>query len=489
MDPNQNNPNEQVLYEQPDQQASQDLAPVPTSSFPIKKILIIAGGVVIVLILLIVAFMYLTRPKEATGPVKLTYWGLWEQAELYEQIIAEYERDHPNVDIEYVYQEDMKSRPEGYFEYVRSRIKNGTGPDIVKFHNSWMSQMQPYLLPFPDEVATATGLRKGEDESEYYKVVVDDMVYEGFFYGIPLGIDVLALFTNDEMFQSGGYEVPTDWIPVIDVARALTVDEETTPGIDSSGIAFGTFDNVAHSADIVGLLFAQSGVNLVDLLSDDEEKSNKARNAAARALDYYTCFAKKTDICEIVWDSKMEDSTLAFAKGKVAMYLGYSWDIGVLRAVNPELQYSVHPVPALKGEGVVMDQTIASYWVEGVSRNTKHQKEAFEFLTYLSRKETLTKLYTERGKRGIIGSVFPRKDMAELMQKDPKYASFISQLDKARSTVFSSDTYDGAEITAFNNYLGDAVRTALGNSSSESAVDQLKNGMKEVVSRRSATAQ
>ena len=103
---------------------------------------------------------------------------------------------------------------------------------------------------------------------------------------------------------------------------------------------------------------------------------------ASEALEFYTLFAKGNDK---VWDETLDNSLMAFAAGKVGMMFGYSWDILLLKAMAPDLQFEVYPVPQLPGQ----DKTVASYWVEGVSSATKHPKEAFKLMQFLKRKETV----------------------------------------------------------------------------------------------------
>lgn len=81
----------------------------------------------------------------------------------------------------------------------------------------------------------------------------------------------------------------------------------------------------------------------------------------------------------ILFDSSM----VMFARGRLAFYFGYSWDIIALRASNPELSFSIYPVPHILGR----EQSIASYWVEGVSVKSPHQKEAMEFIKFLAQKK------------------------------------------------------------------------------------------------------
>lgn len=462
MDPNTPENTEEVLYDN----TSDDLT--PASSFPVKKVVFIAVGVIVVLIILIIGFMFVTRPSQQNGKVELTYWGLWNDPVIYQQVISDYEKDHPNVKIVYQKQ-DIKSRS-NYIDYLRQRIKSGTGPDIYDFHNSWLVQLHDYLLPLPQSVLTSLKFK-----DEYYPVVQQDMTYNNAVYGIPMYVDTLAMYTNDDLFKAGGYQVPTDWDRLLDLSRLMTVPDKTTGAIVTSGVALGTYDNIDHASDVIAMLFAQSGVSTAALISSDNATAANARTNAIKALEYYTCFATTQDTCQAVWSPTMPDSMTSFATGKVAVYFGYSWDMLTIKAINPQLSFSVHPVPKLPGQS----QTTASYWAQGISTNSKAPQAAYDFLAYLESPQTLTKIYAAEVQQRGMGTAYPRKDLYPLI-KDIPLGTFAAQANSAESTLFSSNTYDGAIDDQLDTYLQGAIhQIVLQNASAESATDYLIDGIKQ----------
>jgi len=341
------------------------------------------------------------------------------------------------------------------------------GPDIVRYHSSWVPQLKPYLLPFPKSIVDATEL-----ETDYYKTVERDMKVNGAYYGIPLGIDTLALFINTELLNQIGAQPPTTMIELSEVARQMTVPEDGR--IRTSGVALGTFDNIAHASDVVAMFILQDG-------GDWKNPAGPARESTEGALNFYTYFSK-SDAGTKTWDDTLDNSKLAFAKGDLGMYFGYSWDIFEIKAINPGLQFQVAKVPNVAGG---RKNTVASYWVEGVSATSPNSKEAFAFLEYMSKPETLQRLYELQSKTRLFGILYPRKSMASLLSSNELVYPFISQGDDAQSTGFSSDTYDGDTgiNTLLNVYLGNAIRSINTNTSVKSAVDTLGEGVRQVLTR------
>jgi multiple sugar transport system substrate-binding protein len=160
------------------------------------------------------------------------------------------------------------------------------------------------------------------------------------------------------------------------------------------------------------------------------------------------------------------------------MFFGYSWDIFAIKAKNPTLSFSIHPVPALTNP-----VTIASYWAEGVSSKTKHQKEAMLFLTFLTKKETEQQLFTIESKTRLFGELPARRDLGQLVSKNPLLDPFLKQAEYAVSSYYVSDTFDNGLNDQLNVYLGNAVRAILGNTSVESATDTFVKGATQVLKR------
>jgi len=431
----------------------------------IKKAVFIAIAAIVVIMLIVGAIFLIGKLQGSQKPkdVTLKYWGLWDDRNVMEPIISDFERANPRIKIQYE-KEDIKGLGQ-YVDRLATRINNGTGPDIIRFHSSWTQQLKTYLLPFPQNIVADTKI-----ETDYYKTVQRDMKVNGAYYGIPLGIDTLAMFVNSEALKSAGLPIPQDWTEISDKYVQELVVKDQSGKIITPGIALGTYDNIAHAPDIMGLLLIQNGADLKDL-------SGPAKKNAYDALKFYTLFASG----DAVWDATLDESTLAFSKGKLPLYFGYSWDIFTIKARNPNLKFQVVKVPRLSGR----KNTVSSYWAEGVSSKTKNSKEAFAFINYLSKPETLQKLYQTQSKVRLFGTLYPRRSMAPLLSSNNLVYPFVSQADDAQSTFFSSNTYDGDNgmITQMNVYMGNAVRSVNNNTSAESAIDTLAKGVAQVLSR------
>ncbi len=434
--------------------------PSPPSSFPIKKLLIgivavlIAGGLLFLIISGVSSF-FNKKPEKVT----LTYWGLWEDKNTMQSIISDFGHKYPTITIEYVQQDSDQ-----YQQRLLTRVKNGTGPDIFRFHNTWVLPLSGILLPMSSDVITPA-----EFKTNFYPVAYSDLVKNGAIYGIPIEIDNLALFVNEDILKASGRQVPTDWNDFTRAAQEMTV-KDSDGKIKTAGAALGTYSNITHAPDIISLFLAQSGAKFTDFTATSAN--------AQKAFEYYTGFAKSSNN---VWNDTLDESIIAFSKGNLAMYLGYSWDIFTIKSMNPNLNFGVYPVPHLPGR----DMTIASYWVEGVSAKSKHQKEALLFMKYLTQKETEQKLFAEESKTRLFGEPYARTDLAASVKDNPLVAPFVSQAATAVSSPFiqvnakAEDSFNAV----LNGYMENAINSLLSNSSVQTVVATLAQGVNSVLNQ------
>ncbi|MCL5438520.1 MAG: sugar ABC transporter substrate-binding protein [Patescibacteria group bacterium] len=443
---------------QPQQEADQTPPlPSPSRPFSLANIIKIVLGIVVLVVIGFVIFQFVLPlfSKSKNEKVTLTYWGLWEEPSVFQGIISDFEKENPNIKVEY-----SKMDKKQYRERLVTRINSNTGPDIFRFHNTWLLELSKYLLPMSSDVTTTDEFKKN-----FYPVTQQDLIKNGAIYGIPLEIDTLSLFINTQIFKDAGAQTPKSWDDFIKTAKTLTVKDEKGK-IKTSGAAIGTYDNIVHAPDIISLLFVQNGVDLYNISATSQKASD--------SLEFYTSFAKGGGS---VWDSTLDSSTLAFANGSLAMYFGYSWDIFTIQALNKNLPFQVVAVPYLPDRKM----TIASYWTEGVSVKSKHQKEAMLLMKFLSKKETEQKLFTEQSKTRLFGEPYARVDLADSLKNNTIVYPFVSQGSIAKSSFFASDTDDNGLNQQMNAYLGNAVRSILENTSPESAVETLSKGVTQVL--------
>ncbi len=421
-----------------------------------KKVVLIALVVAVALIVILAVALTLLR---RVSPVTLSVWGLWEEPGVYTSVIADYQRTHPNVTVKYT-----KQSPLNYRERLSAALSGNSGPDVFLIHNSWVPMLKNNLEPMPTTVYSPT-----EFKTIFYPTVSSDLISSGKAYGVPLEIDTLALYVNEDILTAGGVAVPTTWDGdqgFFRVAEKLTVRDQSGR-IRTAGAAMGTASNVDHWQDIVTLMMLQAGVKL---------NSDPASTKAQEALGFYTSFVTAGR----VWDETLESSTQAFAAGKVGMYFAPSWRFFDLKAINPNLNFKIVSVPQLLGADTV---NLASYWVEVVSKKSQNTKVAWDFVKFLSGKETLAKMYTAESKIRQFGEPYSRVDMKDLLVNDPNVGPFIVAAPTAKTWYLASFTSDGD--TGINSQIGGyykkAIDSMLRGAGAKESLDTVAKGVAQVL--------
>ncbi len=381
----------------------------------------------------------------------LTYWGLWEPSEVLSEVLDEFESQNPGIKVEYV-----KQSPTDYRERLQTAIASGKGPDLYRFHASWTPMLKNELASMPTTVYSPS-----EFDSTFYKVAKDQLSIGGQLVGVPLMYDGLALYYNKDLLKSANASPPTTWAELRTLANQLTIRSGET--VQRGGLAIGNASNVEHFADIIGLLMLQNGADLT-----------KPTGAEARdALLFYTNFAKT----DKVWSESLPSSTVAFARGDVAMMFAPSWRAHEVKAQNPNLNFGIAPLPKL-GEDRV---TWASYWAEGVSAQSKNKDASWKLIKYLSSAETMKKLYSSQSQVRAFGEPYSRVGLATELASNELVAPYLSDAETAKGWYMSSMTHDNGINDQLIKYYQDAVNAILSGKDVDGVLTTLSQGTTQVL--------
>ncbi len=425
-----------------------------------KKVIIIVLSLSIVLGFLFWRFgpslPFFNKPKAPQGPITLTYWGLWEDDNLIKPVIAEYQKQHPNIVITYEHKSSVNYRTR-----VQTQIREGVGPDVFMMHNSWLSMLRADLAAAPGDIFTVTDYK-----NTFYPVAADSFISNNQIYGAPMEIDGLALFYNEEMLNAVGGKPPKNWQEFIDFATKMTVRDST--GIKTAGAALGTAGNVDHWSDILGLLlFQQPGVDL----------TNVATPQVAEIIRFYTGFV--TDPKKKTWDVNLPKSTDMFAQGRLGFYFAPSWRAHELRVANPSLKFKVVPVPQLSGKAVGW----ASFWGQVVSAKSKNLLEAWKFVKYLTSVEAEKLAYQQAAQVRLFGEPYSLVSLQSELAGDPIVGAFVSQGPNYKTWYLSSNTFDGGINDEMIKYWEDGVNATLAGTDPASALQTVNSGVKQVLDK------
>jgi multiple sugar transport system substrate-binding protein len=125
-------------------------------------------------------------------------------------VIADYGQP---IQISHLY---TMQNPKNYRSRFLTAGSQANSPDIVRIHNTWLPMLKKDLTPAPDTVLNVSDL------TTYYPMVQKNFVSAGKIYALPLEIDGLALFYNEDIFKETGASPPSDWNTLRKLAFDLT---------------------------------------------------------------------------------------------------------------------------------------------------------------------------------------------------------------------------------------------------------------------------
>lgn len=287
------------------------------------------------------------RSKSASvTTVTLNGWvGAKVEDDLLKQVIAAFEKSHPNIKVNY-------DAFNNYQTTMLAKFSARQPPDVfyvaAEDFADWVRQgvLEP-LDPYAKKTHFSA--------KPFYKGLLNSFKYRGKTYGYPKDWSSLAMEVNPALL--GGQPVPKTWAQLRSVAQKINV-----PG--GKPICLG-----ADWARLMAFVYQAGG--------NGQFKS--ANSAPFRtAVNFYVNLIK--DGLADVPDKLGSDwCGAAFGKQKVAIAFEGNWMLGFLKDTYPDLRYTLAPMPKGKTRG-----NLAFTVSYAMAKDSKHKAAAWTLLSYLT---------------------------------------------------------------------------------------------------------
>lgn len=406
--------------------------------------------------------------QEASKPITLTYWRVFDDSDAFDEIIAKYKTLHPSITVNY-----RKLRLEEYESELLNALAEDRGPDIFSIHNTWMKKYQSKLAPMPDNITMVYPVTSGtvkkettyqakttksisikEIKDNFVDVVSHDVILDdGKVYGLPLSVDTLAMYYNKDLFNNAGIsKVPAYWNKEFlqDVNKLTKQDTKNT--LTQSGAALGGSSNINRFSDILATLMMQSGSTMMSdsgqvLFNTSPDSNTSSYSPASDALRFYVDFADPTKE-SYSWNKDLPNSLDMFISGNLAIMFSYSYDLPTIKAQAPKLNFSIAKFPQIEGNPPT-NINFANYWVEVVSKKSSSTDAAWDFVQFIT-KEEQAKTYLEKTKRPTA-----LRSLVETQKADDEIGVFADQILTAKSW------YQGKNVKAAEDAIAEMINNAL----------------------------
>jgi ABC-type glycerol-3-phosphate transport system substrate-binding protein len=329
-------------------------------------------------------------------PITITMWQLFDDDSVWAPIIQDYQRQHPNVTIQYT----KKTFADYELDSLDS-LAARNGPDIWMVRSDWMAQHVDKLAPAPHALFE----EQGQSYLAGYQARFPDVVYQSGvvgreIYGLPFSVDTLVLYANRDLLNdvrrtldnsddpavAGGNDLrdaPVTWEDLIRYAKLL--EQRDKGRITRAGVALGA-NNVAESADILSALMLQAGTQLTSVNRTSATfnlsqtgASGQAVTPGKEALQFFRSFSDSGS-SHSTWPADFPNSVDAFKQGKVAMIVNYGFLRNQLAQDAPTLTLQLWPLPQIAGATAAIDY--ANFWFETVTKSSSHPDVAWDFLNF-----------------------------------------------------------------------------------------------------------
>ncbi|MDR7187139.1 multiple sugar transport system substrate-binding protein [Microbacterium trichothecenolyticum] len=270
-------------------------------------------------------------PEETGGPVELTFWHGYTEADgdVLQQIVDDFNASQDDVKIT----TEVKTWAV-IDDTLLPALSADEGPEIVA--------MPGERLPvYADRGAFVdlSGWYGGEDSNAdaLNPQAVEMVTVNGTPYGVPTGFVPLSVFYNKALFADAGIgDFPQTWDEWRTAATQLTLDSDGDGTPEQYGLALPDHDTVANG--LWPTLFYGAGGELVQ----DADTAVIDSDANRDALEYWVSAIRDDKISPTGLDGIGADEL--FSSGKAAMHVGGPWMASI--AADSGIDYGIAAVPA-----------------------------------------------------------------------------------------------------------------------------------------------
>lgn len=367
------------------------------------------------------------NPKVAAlPPFTLSIWfadDYYNEGPIVE-LINEFKQAYPNITIALDHSDWNKLRNK-----LKEAVAAGNPPDVAHQH-AFVFGAQNYAEPL-DDLWQQWGK---EALAGFLPNALEDVIWGGVKYGIPLDINTTFLIYNRQMFKEAGLAEPGpdyNFTRLREDARKLTIPAQNRYGL---AITPGAWD-------VFGLISANGG-NLLKEEPSGQLVGQLDAEPNIQMLQYLSEMINIDKLMPVPRYTKEASPVELFKQGKIAMFISGPWDLKEIETKGPPGLYASVGT-ALMPHGIE-GKTTGSVQGGGslfVPKGAKNREAAFEFMKWAANPKYQMKLAREMGRYPVLSSLY--KD--PFFTGQPILQPFLEQLKTARP--YRLEAYAQADIT------------------------------------------
>jgi ABC-type glycerol-3-phosphate transport system substrate-binding protein len=351
--------------------------------------------------------------SQGAGIGKVVIWGTLDKGAVNSMLDTAAQANPQLQQVSYVQKNDAT-----YNQTISSALAQNAGPDMFIVSSDYATQNEPEVSSIPYAQLTVVQFQN------IFAEAANVYLGGGGVIAIPFAVDPMVLYWNRDMLSSAGYaQPPATWETLQGMAPQLTV-RDGSGNIQKSAIALGTYQNIGNAKADLSLLMLQEGSPIVTRDASGKlapgivaQNSGTASQAGEQALAFYTGFADPSQ-AYYSWNGAMQDARTAFAAGDTAFYVGYASEFPEIAAMNPNLNFTVAPIPQFKNANHSTDfGRVYAFAIPRVSTNPQGALLAAKLL------DSATTTNALAASLGIAGA---RRDVLSMQQSG--YAALFASM-------------------------------------------------------------
>ena len=297
-------------------------------------------------------------PAAPAGKVSFTLFGDPAEKAAYEQVVAAFKEQYPQVDVRMMYVPDEGE----YLKRLAADFAAGAPPDVMllDYRQYAAFAARGVLAPIAPYLTASYKLRV----TEFYTQSLVPFYWHGVLTCVPQSASPTVVYYNKALFDQAGVAYPQagwTWDDLLSAARATTRADQGQYGLSLA-------PSLASAAPFVW----QNGAELV-FNTDAPTRLSLDKPEALEALQWFVDLQLKEHVVPDAVEAQAEDAASRFQNGRAAMYIDGRRAVPRFRNIQ-QFDWDVAPLPQGKQAATLLESD--GYCLSALTAN-KHAGWAF----------------------------------------------------------------------------------------------------------------
>lgn len=388
-----------------------------------------------------------------------SYWDVQNgySYRILEDAVAVFNKEHPDVRVEYV----SGILKEDYSEWLSEQLLSGSAPDLFFILSGDFS-----ILVEAGALKDLTALIDGDaefDSDRFYSSAYEYGQYNGIQYSLPYECAPKLMFVNKSIMDKEGLEIPNEdwsWEDFYRICEKVTKDTDKNGVIDQYGVVGYSWEDAFDSNGVQ--LFNEEGTECY--FADDKVEKSLTFIEKMRKLNNGYATTKDFDLGNVVFQPMSFSEFRAYKPYPLSIkkYSSFEWGCISMPAGPDGENISTLDTLSIGMNAHTRNEGLAWDFMKVLTADSRIQSEIFDYSEGVSvlrgvteSEKTLELLLESAGSSNhlnmeILSDVV---DKAVVAPRFKNYDEVIAEVDKAVDSIMGSDSNISMEQIIWNRAI------------------------------------